>query len=196
MKELLMLRKYSDVTDDSLLVSFNSWRGRQGFVLPLVFGAMAVLTLFFFVMSFLSSGQSHAASHFVDSARALSIARAGAEWAVTKYASGTYETNPANPICEALFGNSTKEFEFDLQYPNELLEYIDNELVDGSLVVKMRIYDIAPIPIPVGLKGFQPDSIEKSGKIEFTAIGTVGKASRKVLIRKGFNFVMIVHPVL
>lgn len=195
MKELLMLRKTSDETNGFLLSISNFWRFRQGFVLPLVFGAMAVLTLFFFLMSFLSSRQSNAASHFVDSSRALSIAKAGAEWAVTTFASGTFEAN--NPICEALFGDSSKEFKFDLQYPDELLEYIDKQLTDGSLDVKMRIYDIAPLPIHKDLKGgFQPDPVEKSGKVEFTAIGTVGKACRKVCIRKGFKVVMIVHPVL
>jgi len=165
-------------------------------VLPLVFGAMAVLTLFFFIMSFLSSGQTQVASHFVDSAHSLAIARAGAEWAVTKYASGSYEFNPTNKISDLFFGTSTKEDEFELQYPVELLRYLEDELNGGELVVKMRIFDITPMPLPDKLEGFKPDPIEKSGTVEFTAIGKVGKASRKVRIRKGFKVVMMVHPVL
>ncbi len=167
-------------------------RARCGFVLPLVLGAMAVLALFFMVMSFLSSGQTQAASHFLDSSRSLSIARAGAEWAITAYASGSYEDNA---LCETLFGNSTKEGEFELQYPTELLRYIDEEL-KGQLVVKVKVCDITPLPIPDGLVGFNQDPVEKSGTMEFSAVGTVGKASRKVRIRKGFKVVMMVHPVL
>ncbi|HAE38369.1 MAG TPA: hypothetical protein DCG57_06995 [Candidatus Riflebacteria bacterium] len=188
-----MMRKRFDIANVFLKGSANFWRLRKGFVLPLVFGAMAVLTLYFFVMSFLSSGQTMVASHFIDSSHSLSIAKAGADWAVTKYASGSYELN--NPICEALFGNSTAGGEFELQYPAELLDYVDNEL-NGELAVKMRIYDVTRIAVPDKLKGFQQDPVEKSGVIEFTSIGKVGKASRKVRIRKGFKVLMIVHPVL
>lgn len=164
---------------------------RNGFILPLVFGAVAVLTLFFFIMSFLSSGQTQTATHFIDSARSLSMAKAGAEWALAKYASGSYE---CDTIGDVLFGNSITGGEFDL-HPEELEKYVENEL-NGRLDVKMRIYDISPLPIPEKLKGFPVDPVEKSGKIEFTAIATIGKASRKVRIRKGFKVVMMVHPVL
>lgn len=188
-----MTRKHFDIANGFLRGNASFWRLRKGFVLPLVFGAMAVLTLYFFIMSFLSSGQTMVASHFIDSSHSLSIAKAGADWAVTKYASGSYELN--NPICEALFGNSTEGGEFELQYPGELLDYVDNEL-NGELVVKMKIYDVTRIAVPEGLAGFQQDPVEKSGVIEFTSIGKVGKASRKVRIKKGFKVVMIVHPVV
>ncbi|OGK12279.1 MAG: hypothetical protein A2W80_04605 [Candidatus Riflebacteria bacterium GWC2_50_8] len=188
-----MMRKHCDIDNGFLKGNAVFWRARRGFVLPLVFGAMAVLTLYFFIMSFLSSGQTMVASHFIDSSHSLSIAKAGADWAVTKYASGSYE--PDNPICEALFGNSTAGGEFELQYPGELLDYVDNEL-NGELAVKMKIYDVTRIAVPEGLAGFQQDPVEKSGVIEFTSIGKVGKASRKVRIKKGFKVVMIVHPVV
>lgn len=168
---------------------------KRGFVLPLVFGAMAVLAIFFVLMSFLSSSQTQVASHFVDSSRSLFIARAGAEWAVSNFASGTYQQNAfvEKGFYEMLFDNSGKEGEFSLQYPVEMKTYVEDEL-HGTLDVKVRVFDIAPLPA-MG-KGFQPDLTEKSGKMEFTAVGSIGKASRKVLIRKGFKLVMTVHPVL
>ncbi|PKL46063.1 MAG: hypothetical protein CVV42_17810 [Candidatus Riflebacteria bacterium HGW-Riflebacteria-2] len=166
---------------------------RRGFVLPLVFGAMAVLTMYFFIMSFLSSGQTTVASHFIDSAHSLAIAKAGADWALTEYASGSYQ--PGNIISEAFFGESTAGGEFELQYPGELHSYVENEL-HGELVVKMKIYDVTHLPVPDKLQGFRRDQVEKSGIIEFTSVGKVGKASRRVRVRKGFKVVMIVHPVV
>lgn len=175
-------------------------RARSGFMLPLVFGTMALLTLFFVSMSFLSSGQTQTASHVLDSARSLSIAKAGAEWAITSYASGTYLDNPLsdkkiNPLHEALFGTSVKEGEFPLEYPNELREYVENEL-HGKLEVTAKLCDVVPLLLPNNLDGFKQDPIEKTGTIEFSAVGTVKKASRRVCIRKGFKLVMMVHPVL
>jgi len=189
----MMARRRSDVTDGFRRENASILRVRQGFVLPLVFGAMAVLALFFTLMSFLSSGQTHAAGHFIDSARSLSIARAGAEWAVSAYASGTYDEK--DPLCQTLFGSSAKEDEFELQYPKELFDYVQDELY-GTLVVKVKVSDINSLPIPDGLQGFKQDPVEKSGVMEFSAVGCVGKASRRVRIRKGFKVVMMVHPVL
>ncbi len=171
----------------------DSLRGRQGFLLALVFGTMAVLAIFFMVMSFLSSGQTHAATHFVDSARALSIAMAGAEWAISEYASGSYHED--DELGRILFGSALDPGEVVLSPPKELEDYVSGTL-NGKLDVKVRVYDIAPLPIPEGLKGFNQDPVEKSGRMEFSSVGTVGKASRKVLIRKGFKVAMIVHPVL
>lgn len=186
-----MIRKGVEKLADSTKMHGQCRFSRNGFILPLVFGAVAVLTLFFFIMSFLSSGQTQTATHFIDSARSLSMAKAGAEWALAKYASGSYE---CDPVCDALFGNSLQGGEFTL-HPEELEKYVQDEL-NGRLEVKMRIYDLAVLPIPEKLKGFAQDPVEKSGAIEFTAIATIGKASRKVRIRKGFKVFMAVHPVL
>jgi|GEM_PF-1232428 len=189
----------------------NPSHHRKGFVLPLVFGTMTVLTLFFAIMSFLSSGQTQAASHFLDSARSLSIAKAGAEWAVSAFASGTYDPEVSLALVkdqafwDLLCGDSEddEEGEFFIANPDpeeknalpgELKEYVYKEL-GGKLEVKVRVYGIKHFPIE-GLEGFKENLIEKSGKMEFSAIGTVGKASRRVCIRKGFKVVMIVHPVL
>lgn len=170
---------------------------KKGFILPLVFGAMAVLTIFFFTMSFLSSGQTVAATHFMDSSRALCLAKSGADWAVSTYASGSYGINEdMDEICKNLFLNSKKDIELDLQYPVALLNYADS--IDAKLEIKMRVYDIAPLGVPEEAEkyGFKIDPVEKSGKIEFISVATVGKSSKKVCIRKGFKVVMIVHPVL
>lgn len=182
-----------DNADDRLRKKLACLLPRRGFVLPLVFGAMAVLILYFFIMSFLSSGQTMVASHFIDSAHSLSIARAGADWALTTYASGSYQ--PGNEISETLFGDATNGGEFELQCPGELHNYVENEL-NGKLVVKMKIYDMKHLPVPTDLSGFHQDRVEKSGIMEFSSIGKVGKASRKVRVRKGFKVVMIIHPVL
>jgi hypothetical protein len=166
----------------------------NGFILPLVLGSMAVLVIFFTTMSLLTHGQTQAASHFLDSARSLAIAKAGAEWAVTAFASGTYRQNEfaGKDFYDTLFSDSTANGEFLLQHPIELNNYV--EKIRGKLEVTVKVYDVAPLPVPA--KGFHVNPNEKSGKMEFSAVGTVGKASRRVCIRKGFKIVMMVHPVL
>ncbi len=171
-------------------------RGKRGFILPLAIGAMVVLALFFGVMNLMSHGQIQGASHFLDSTRSLTIAKAGSEWALTALASGTFQSNPViapKAFFNTLFSDTTDPFEGELQPPIELLDYVRDQL-QGTLAVRVKVFDIAPLPL-LG-PGFQAHPAEKSGKMEFTAIGTVGKASRKIRVTKGFKVNLIVHPVL
>ncbi|MFZ2960930.1 MAG: hypothetical protein WA705_28965 [Candidatus Ozemobacteraceae bacterium] len=186
-----------DATTRSQSVIANLRQAGKGFVLPLVIGTMVVLTLFFATMSFLSSSQIQGASHFLDSTRALSIAKAGAEWAVVALASGTYleKSDVAEPdFYKRLFSASQDEYEGEVQHPYELEQYVSGEL-GGSLRVRVKIFEIETLPV-MGGDGFKGNPVEKSGKMEFSAVGTVGKASRRVRITKGFKVTMVVHPVL
>lgn len=175
-------------------ISSRSHR-RRGFVFPLVVGVMFVLGIFFGALSLLSRGQVQSAVHYVDSTRALELAEAGAAWASTVLASGSYNPSPSFfslDLLKAIFDPTPDETkEHVIEIPESLDEYRSS--LDGTLkiiarVTKPRKFD------PV--EGFFSDPIEKYGEMQIISTASVGKSARRVRLTRGFKVFLAVHPVL
>jgi len=170
-------------------------RVRHGFVFPLVVGVIFVLGIFFGALSFLSRGQVQSAVHYVESTKALELAEAGAAWASTLLASGSYNPKPdffPLELLKAIFDITPNKIEEHIIRPPDTLEEYRRSL-DGTLkivarVTKPRKFD----PIC----GFFSDPIEKYGELEIVSTASVGKAARKVRVTRGFKVFLAVHPVL
>lgn len=170
-------------------------RRRFGFVFPLVVGIMLVLVIFFGALSFLSRGQVQSASHYIDSTRALELAEAGAAWASTVLASGSYNPSPSFfsfELLKAIFDptpDETKEHVVEL--PDSLEEH--RKSLDGTLSVIARVTKPRKFD-PV--EGFFSDPIEKYGEMQIVSTASVGKSARRVRVTRGFKVFLAVHPVL
>lgn len=170
-------------------------QGRRGFVFPLVVGIMLVLAIFFGALSFLSRGQVQSATHYIESTRALELAEAGAAWASTVLASGSYNPSPSFfsfELLKAIFDPTPDETkEHVIEIPESLDEY--RQSLGGTLsiiarVTKPRKFD------PV--EGFCSDPIEKYGEMQIVSTASVGRSARRVRVSRGFKVFLAVHPVL
>jgi len=168
---------------------------RRGFVFPLVVGVIFVLGIFFGALSLLSRGQVQSAVHYVDSTRALELAEAGAGWASTLLASGSYNPHPSFfplELLKAIFDPTPNEVQEHIIEPPESLDEYRRSL-DGTLKIVARITKPRKFD-PVC--GFFSDPIEKYGEMEIVSTASVGKSARKVRVTRGFKVFLAVHPVL
>ena len=156
---------------------------------------MLVLAIFFGALSFLSRGQVQSATHYIESTRALELAEAGAAWASTVLASGSYNPSPSFfsfELLKAIFDPTPDETkEHVIEIPESLDEY--RQSLGGTLsiiarVTKPRKFD------PV--EGFCSDPIEKYGEMQIVSTASVGRSARRVRVSRGFKVFLAVHPVL
>ncbi|MBF0546785.1 MAG: hypothetical protein HQM08_20260 [Candidatus Riflebacteria bacterium] len=168
---------------------------RHGFMFPMVVLTILVLGIFFIALSLLSRGQVQGAAHFIESSKTLEIAQTGVNWGTTIIASGTYAQQSSSvpkSFFDFLFGTTCKDSpEYAIEPPKELADYCRD--LGAELTISVKIFSPKNYD-PIG--GFNPNPVEKYGKIEFTAKATIGRISRRVRVTRGFKVFLTVHPVL